>query len=131
MRIGEVADDVGVNPKTIRYYESQGLMPEPPRTPSGYRSYGPEDVERLAFIRRARELDLQLDEIREILVLREDGDRPCNYVLDVARRRLAELDDRIAAMQRARAELEALIERAGDLPPGEGRFCDLIEHGTI
>lgn len=131
MRIGEVADDVGVNPKTIRYYESQGLMPEPPRTPSGYRSYGPEDVERLAFIRRARELDLQLDEIREILALREDGDRPCNYVLDVARRRLAELDDRIAAMQRARAELEALIGRAGDLPPGEGRFCDLIEHGTI
>jgi DNA-binding transcriptional MerR regulator len=68
--IGELAERVGVNPKTIRYYESIGLLPEPPRTDAGYRDYGPEDVERLAFVRRATELDLQLEQIAEILAFR-------------------------------------------------------------
>lgn len=127
MRIGELADKVGVNPKTVRYYESIGLLPEPARTGAGYRIYGAEDVDRLAFIRRAQQLGLTLDEIREILVLREGGTRPCGYVLEVAHARLEEFDRRIVEMQRARAELHALLQRADDLPTG-GSFCQLIEH---
>ncbi|MBW3577428.1 MAG: heavy metal-responsive transcriptional regulator [Actinobacteria bacterium] len=129
MRIGELADEVGVDPKTIRYYESIALLPEPPRTAAGYRHYGPEDVERLAFVRRATELDLRLDEIREILALRDRGVRPCDYVLEVARQRITELDQRIVQMRQARNELERLLART---PSAEqaGRYCELIEHRT-
>lgn len=129
MLIGELAQRVGVNPKTIRYYESIGLLPEPARGSSGYRDYGPGDVERLAFVRRATELDLQLDEIAEILALRERGERPCNYVLDAARRHVDDLEQRIAQMRQARDELQTLLECASDLPDdNDGCYCPLIEH---
>lgn len=128
MLIGELAGEVGVNPKTVRYYESIGLLPEPERTAGGYRDYGPQDADRLAFIRRATELDLHLDEIREILALRDRGQRPCDYVLDVARQRIVELDDRIAAMRRARRELADLLARAEEIPADQDRYCELIEH---
>lgn len=128
MRIGELAERVGVNPRTIRYYESIDLLPEPDRNEAGYRIFDEDDIDRLEFIRRATELNLQLDDIREILVLREQGERPCDYVLHVAHERLDELDARIAEMQRARDELEALIERARDLPDNGARYCPLIEH---
>lgn len=127
MRIGEFAERVGVDARTIRYYESIGLLPEPVRTDAGYRDYGPEDVERLAFVRRATELKLQLDEIREILALREAGQRPCDYVLQVARQRIDELQERISDMQRARTELHALLQRAHRLPNDQPRYCHLIE----
>ncbi|MFP5252304.1 MAG: heavy metal-responsive transcriptional regulator [Actinomycetes bacterium] len=128
MLIGELADEVGVNPKTIRYYESIGLLPEPARTDAGYRRYAAEDAERLAFIRRATELNLQLDEVAEILALRERDERPCGYVVEVARGRIDELDRRITQMQQARHELQQLLERAQDLPSGDGCYCTLIEH---
>ncbi|MPZ70595.1 MAG: MerR family transcriptional regulator [Actinobacteria bacterium] len=64
-RIGESAERVGVNPKTIRFYESIGVIPEPPRTPAGYRDYEEEHVERLQFIRAAQRLGLRLEDIAE------------------------------------------------------------------
>lgn len=127
MLIGELAEKVGVNPKTVRYYESIGLLPEPERTAAGYRTYGPDDLERLAFVRRATELDLQLDEISEILALRDRGERPCEYVLEVAGRRLEELDERIEAMRRARDELDRLLTEA-PIEADEACYCSLIEH---
>jgi DNA-binding transcriptional MerR regulator len=114
MRIGQLAARVGVNPKTIRYYESIGLLPEPARTDAGYRAYGDEDVERLSFVRRAQQLEVALDEIREILALRERDERPCGYVLEIARSRLGDLDRRIADMRRTREDLHALLRRAAD-----------------
>ena len=128
MRIGELADEVGVNPKTIRYYESIGLLPEPDRTDAGYRDYAPQDVQRLAFVRRATGLNLQLDEIAEILALRERDERPCNYVVDVARERVEQLDRRIADMRHARDELNRLLERAEALSDDHDGYCRLIEH---
>lgn len=128
MLIGELADRLGLSSRTIRYYESVGLLPEPDRTQAGYRLYGQEDINRLAFIRRAAELDLRLDEIKEILALRESGQRPCAYVLQTAQQRLAELDGRLAAMQKARTELADLIDRAEDLPAPTNSYCQLIDH---
>lgn len=128
MRIGELGKRVGVDPKTVRYYESIGVLPRPPRTPSGARRYGDEDVERLRFVRRARQIGLRLDEIREILALRDRGRRPCDYVIKVASRRVAELDERIAEMDRARGELQRLLRRADRLDRGKGRWCELLEH---
>lgn len=128
MLIGELADAVDVNPKTIRYYESIGLLPQPDRTDAGYRSYGEDDLDRLAFIRRAQQLDLTLDEIREILHLREARRRPCGYVMAVAAARIEQLDRRIAEMQRAREELHTLLQRSRGLPHDDGAYCALIEH---
>lgn len=128
MRIGELAEQVGVNPKTIRYYESIGLLPEPPRSEVGYRLYRAEDADRLAFVRRAQQLGLTLDEIAEILALRERGQRPCGYVVSIARQRLGELDQRLEEMRCARNELAGLLERADELPANDDHYCALIQH---
>ncbi|MEX0629673.1 MAG: heavy metal-responsive transcriptional regulator [Chloroflexota bacterium] len=131
MRIGELATLVGVNPKTIRYYESIGLLPEPKRRPSGYRLYGADDVERLAFIRRAQRFGLRLDEIGEVLALRDRGERPCAYVIGAVRRELRDLDERITELNAAREQLAALLARAESLPGPAGRYCELIEHREV
>ncbi len=128
MRIGQLAERIGVNPKTIRYYELIGLLPEPRRRPSGYRNYGSDDLERVAFIRRAQEFGLRLDVIGEILALRDRGERPCDYVLGAVRGELAELDHRMAELSAARDQLAALVARAESLPALKGRYCGLLEH---
>jgi DNA-binding transcriptional MerR regulator len=128
LRIGQLAARLGINPKTIRYYESIGLLPAPERRPSGYRMYGAPDLERVAFIRRAQRFGLRLDEIGEILALRDRGQRPCDYVLGAVRRELADLDRRVAELNASREQLAALVRRADRLPAAEARFCDLLEH---
>ena len=131
MRIGEVAARVGVNPKTIRFYEQVGLLPRPTRRPSGYREYGERDVSRLTFIRTAQRLGLTLADIREILAFRERGEAPCSYVLTVLARQAAELDQRINELVQLRDELTALCEQAVDLPQDDGCYCGVIEHAQI
>ena len=128
MRIGVLADRLGVNPKTIRYYESIGLLPEPERTPSGYRDYDNRAGESLRFIRTAQRLGITLDEIREILAFRERGEQPCGYVRQVLRRQVDEIDERIAELRQLRKELVTLDEVADRLPEPEPGLCRLIEH---
>lgn len=129
MRIGEVADQ-GVNTKTIRYYEGIGLLPDPERLPSGYREYTDDDVNRLGFIRTAQRLGLTLSEISEILAFRERAERPCDYVLGVLDRQVADLDRRMAEMAELRGELIALKGQADRLPRDEAKacYCAVIEH---
>ena len=132
MLISELGKRLNINPKTIRYYEEIGLLPEPARTPTGYRVYGEQDVERLAFILRAKALDFSLEEIREILALRERGEAPCPYVLHQIEAKIAEVDRKIEQLRQLRAELEELREEAAALPAEEvaakGRICHLIEN---
>ncbi len=128
MRIGELAEQAGVNPTTVRYYEDIGVLPEPDRTTAGYRRYSDADVDRLVFVRRSQQLGLHLDEIREILALREQGRRPCRFVVEVATHRLAEIDQRIAAMRCARDELADLLANTEPLDDDAGGYCQLIEH---
>ncbi len=128
MRIGALAERVGVNPKTIRYYEGIGLLPAPARLPSGYREYSDDDVERLRFVRTAQRLGLSLSEIAEILRFRERGEQPCDYVLGVLDRQVADLDRRMAEMDQLRRELIDLKKVADDLVPRPGCYCAVIEH---
>ena len=128
MRIGELADQVGVNPKTVRYYEGIGLLPDPERLPSGYRDYTTTDVERLRFVKAARGLGLSLPEIAEVLKLRQRGERPCQYVVGLLDRQVADLDRRLREMARLRQELVDLKEAADRLPPDPACYCGLIEH---
>lgn len=128
MRIGELADRLGLNTKTIRYYEGIGLMPDPGRTPAGYRTYGDADLERLTFIKTAQRLGMTLDEVREILALRDHGQRPCDYVRDVLHRQVDEIDERIAELRALRRQLVHLDAIADDLPDAGPSCCKLIDH---
>lgn len=128
MRIGELAERVGVNPKTIRYYEDIGLLPDPERLPSGYREYTDDDFDRLRFIRTAQRLGLSLSEISEILGFRERAERPCEYVLGVLDRQVADLDRRLAEMAELRRELIDLKAQADRLPSDPSCYCAVIEH---
>ena len=127
LRIGLLADRVGVNPKTIRYYEQIGLLAQPARTDSGYRMYDEDAVDQLSFIRAAQGFGLTLDEIREVLAFRDSNERPCNYVLASVRRQADELDRRITELLSLRQEMRNLIARAEQQPDAPGRFCHLIE----
>jgi len=82
----ELAQRTGCNLETVRYYEKVGLLPEPPRTTSGYRSYDNSHERRLRFVLRARELGFSLDEIRELLRLVDERDQPCAEARAVANR---------------------------------------------
>lgn len=136
MRIGELGERVGVNPRTVRYYEGIGLLPDPERRPSGYREYTEDDVGRLVFIKAAQRLGLALSEISEILRFRERAERPCDYVLGVLDRQLADLDRRMAEMSQLRRELlalkdEAALPAAGRLPREDACYCAVIEHTPV
>lgn len=131
MRIGELARKVGVNPKTVRYYESIGLLPAAERTSSGYRVYDEGDAERVGFIKAAQRLGMRLDEIAEVLALRDADKRPCSYVRGVLHEHVADIDERIAELQRLRRQLVDLDERADQLasdPDAVSASCPLIDH---
>lgn len=128
MRIGELADRLGVTTKSIRFYESIGLMPDPARTASGYRDYAQTDADRLTFIKTAQRLGLSLDEISEIIAFRDRGQRPCGYVADVLDRQVADLDRRIREMRSLRDELKGLQAKAAAPGDNANRYCSVIEH---
>ena len=121
MRIGLLAEAVGVDTPTIRFYESVGLLPEPARRPSGYRDYDQSDVERLRFVRQARALDLPLDDIREVLALRERGEVPCQYVREVIVREAEAIEERIGQLVTLRVELLRLHQVATEPRPRPAR----------
>jgi len=116
LTIGAVAKRAGVAIDTIRYYEREGLLPEPTRRPSGYRSYGEGTVAQLRFIRRAKTLGFTLEEIRDLLALSADRQRGVKAVKQRAQRRLADIETRIAELERVRAGLAELVQAC----PGHG-----------
>ncbi len=117
MRISELAERSGVPAKTLRYYETIGVLAPPPRMPSGYRDYDEAALGRLSFIRSAQAVGLTLGEIREVIGFRDRGEVPCAHVLDLLRRRIGEVGDRMAELERTRSELQHLVERAATLRP--------------
>ncbi len=108
LTIGELAAAVGVNVETIRYYEREGILPEPPRTASGYRQYSDADRWRLAFIRRGKDLGFTLREIAELLGAGDQ--RSVAEVQRVAASRLEQIELDLAELTRSRDQLRRLIE---------------------
>ncbi len=108
--IGQLARRAGIGVETVRFYERKGLLPEPPRTRSGYRLYPEEAVRRLRFVRRAKELGFTLAEIRELLELRAGPGATCAQVRERAREKLADIEARIRSLERIRAALQRLAE---------------------
>jgi Cu(I)-responsive transcriptional regulator len=109
LSIGALSKATGTTVETIRWYERVGVLPVPARTPGNYRTYGTAHLERLSFIRRARDLGFSLDEIRELLRLSDDRDRSCEAVDQVAQQHLEAVERKIADLEALRRELQDLI----------------------
>lgn len=109
MKIGDAAAASGCHIETIRYYERVGLLPRPARTAGGYRDYRPDEVDRLRFITRGRELGFSLEEIRSLLALEDDPKLSCGDVDQLARHHLADIQKRVRELRRIAQELERTI----------------------
>ncbi len=116
MNIGQLARQAGVPIDTVRYYERQHLIPEPPRSASGYRQYGQDDVTRLNFIRRAKTLGFTLEEIGELMALSGNYSSDMNEMKQKASRKLEIVEERLAELARMRDALLGLV----DACPGHG-----------
>lgn len=105
---GQLARQGGVGVETIRFYERRGLIERPPRRPSGYRQFPEQTVQRLRFIRRAKELGFSLKEIKELLSLRLDPDVTCGDVRDRAKLKIESIDRKIATLRKMKSALAKL-----------------------
>lgn len=108
MRINELAETTGLSDKTIRYYESIGVLPQPKRLANGYRVYDDSDIDRLRFVIGLRRLDFSLDDITEILAMRDRREAPCRVVLDLLAEKAKEVSRRIKELVALEAELHQL-----------------------
>ena len=125
LRISEVAEQGGVNLQTIRYYEREGLLPEPPRLASGYRAFPKQAIRRVRFIKRAQELGFSLAEIRELLTLRVDKQRDRAVVRALTGAKLAQIDEKIRTLEMMKRALQHLTDRcSGHGPASE---CPILE----
>lgn len=128
MMIGELARRARVNVQTVRYYERRGLLPDPQRTPAGYREYADAAVDRMRFIRRAQELGFTLSEITELLALRLDPRTPADAVKRRARAKIDDIDRRVRDLERIKRALGHLAGRCrgGSGPIGACPFLDAL-----
>jgi Hg(II)-responsive transcriptional regulator len=114
VRTSEVAAQAHVNSQTLRYYERRGLLPEPVRTPSGYRDYGDDAVRVVRFVKRAQQLGFTLDDIDDLLHLAGGGPDSCDEARAMARSRIDDLQQRIDELAGMRDALTRLIETCGE-----------------
>jgi MerR family mercuric resistance operon transcriptional regulator len=123
--IGELSRRTQCNIETIRYYERIGLLPQPRRTKGRSRRYASDDVARLRFIRRARQLGFTLDEVRGLIKLGEaDADHVCAAARKLATAHVADILAKIADLQKMERVLSAAMCECG---PGQRRRCPVIE----
>ncbi len=131
MKVKEIANAAGVNPDTVRFYTREGLL-RPVRNPdNNYQLYDAEDLRRLRFARKARQLGFSLPEIRQILEQADDHHSPCPMVRDVFTQRLAEVEREIAELQLLRKRMVSALSAWQEMPDGtpDGHtICRLIEH---
>ncbi|QFU07238.1 HTH-type transcriptional regulator ZntR [Rhodobacteraceae bacterium THAF1] len=124
LTIGNLAKKTGTKVQTIRYYEQIGLMPEPGRTAGGQRRYGEDELDRLAFVRHARQLGFTLEAIRELLDLSDEPDRSCENADAIARRQLRQVEQRIARLEALRTELKRMVRECAG---GQTADCRVLE----
>ena len=122
--IGDLARQTGTKVETIRWYERDGIMPAPVRTAGGHRLYTKAHLDRLAFVRHARELGFALKDVRELLRLADDPKRPCDEANAIARSHLTAVRSRIARLQALEAELSRMVAACSAARVAE---CHVIE----
>jgi Hg(II)-responsive transcriptional regulator len=122
-RISELSRASSVNLETIRYYERIGLLHPPERNASGYRNYQQDDIRRLNFIRRGRELGFSIEEIKTLLQLADHPQSPCAQADQLVQQHLQQVEMRISDLQQMRTVLQSLVGCASD----NAEHCRLLE----
>jgi DNA-binding transcriptional MerR regulator len=137
LTVSMLAERTGTSADTIRYYERLGLLPPPVRTAAGYRQYDDEAADRVRFIKGAQRFGLRLQEIGELLAVRDRGACPCGHAEALVRRRIAQIDAEIARLADLREELTRLAVDCAALGPGRGgpwpcevQFIDAAKEAT-
>lgn len=125
LKIGEVAERGGVNLQTIRYYEREMLLPDPPRLPSGYRVYPEQTVRRVRFIKRAQEIGFSLAEIRGLLAIRIDADRDSSEVRTLAAAKITDIEKKIQTLRQMKKVLSRITGRCSGCGPTSE--CPILE----
>ncbi len=133
--IGQIAKQISVNPKTIRYYEEINLLSKSKRGENNYRIYSQDTVKRLSFIKKAQTLGFTLREIKEVLSLRDRGFKPCTHVRDLLKQRVIDIDQKLAELSILKRELKKLEKewarmKSVEDDKGEG-ICPQIEKVAI
>ena len=124
MRTGEIATSAGVNVQTLRFYERRGLLKAPARRSSGYREYPAEAAQIVRFIKRAQELGFTLDEVHDLLRLRDNRSTSCAKTRTIASTKIKAIDDKIRQLRAMKQALATLVETCGDQA---SRSCPIIE----
>lgn len=127
VRIGELAREFGLNPKTLRYYDEIGLLPAPERAENGYRLYDDAGRQRLRFIGQAKAVGLTLEEISDILALQGTGTQPCEHVLGILDHKIQAVDEQLRTLTNFRVELVTLREEARKTMRTDACVCGIIE----
>ncbi len=125
--VSELAAKFGIDPRTVRYYDQIGLLTASARTIAGHRRYGPAERDRLRFILKAKVVGLALNEIRDILTMRDKGLTPCAHVIDLLEDKLRQLDSQMQSLADFREELVALQREPRNETPDAGCVCRLVE----
>jgi MerR family mercuric resistance operon transcriptional regulator len=124
MTVGALAKQAGVKIDTIRYYERRGLLPKPPRTNSGYRTFTPASVDRLRFIKQAQALGFTLIEVNQLLALRLSPDMTCTDVRKRAQSKVADIEQKIQSLQAMKQALQHLVSACA--ADGPARKCSFL-----
>lgn len=129
MLIGQLADELDIPTRTIRFYERKGLLPEPQRAANNYRTYDDHTLARLRFIRAAQTAGLTLAEIASIIHVRDDGTAPCSHVDSLLETKLADVHERKRQLAALESELTQLLDRSRRLDPADcptGAICHIF-----
>ncbi|MGA7329271.1 MAG: helix-turn-helix domain-containing protein [Rhodomicrobium sp.] len=130
LTIGKVARRTGIKIPTIRYYEQIGLLPAPERSEGNRRCYRDSEVQRLAFIRHARDLGFEIDAIRTLLALQDEPERCCDEIDAVAREHLTAIEEKIARLTGLRREMKRILASCGGGRVAECRVIESIGKST-
>ena len=136
MKIQEFAQLAGLSTKTIRYYESIGILISPRRAPNGYREYNEKDLARARFVAGTRSLDLSLDEIREILAMQDRREALCRTLLNLIEQKANQIEERIRLLKQMEVDLRQLHKLGLTFPTddidGKNCICHLVsEHANV
>ena len=131
MKIQEFSQQTGLSTKTIRYYESIGILRTPQRAPNGYREYSEQDLDRAHFVAGGRSLELSLDEISELLALQDDREAPCRTMLNQIKHKADQIAKRILLLRQMEKDLRKLYELGLTFPTddidGKNCICHLVK----
>ena len=131
MKIQEFSQQTGLSAKTIRYYESIGILPPSRRAPNGYREYSEQDLERAHFVAGARSLELSLDEISELLAMQDHREAPCRTMLNLIKHKADQIARRILLLQQMEKDLRKLYKLGLTFPiddvDGKNCICHLVK----